>query len=225
MSSARSRSDWNAPASRAPPGRVCASRISGAADAACSDRASVKKMNGYLSNRKALGDHIDGDPTKDHDHGLDDQEPGRADVAGDRLREPAQGVGVVVDAETQVPASSGWTDPFVRLGMRPPLRDDREVRRSLGDPRPPPFSPQRNYGCWSQPARVERPRPVALRARHGHPSRVRIERLRGQCSVAGSNKEHIHAKAPCFPRWRPWRGHRHHAVGRFRRRRRNGQGR
>ena len=55
-------------------------------------------MNGYGSHRSVMHEDVEGDPDHD-DHGLEHEEPGGAEEAGDRLGEAAERIGVVAEPE------------------------------------------------------------------------------------------------------------------------------
>lgn len=75
--------------------RFCASRISGAAYEAWSDRARVRKMNGYSSKRSGSRREDVPDHPQDDDQGHPDDEPPGPQEAGDLLGEAAERLRVV----------------------------------------------------------------------------------------------------------------------------------
>ena len=92
----RSRSAW----------RFCASRISGAAYDACSDSASVRKMNGYVVRAHAGGATMFQMTQTMMNSGHVDDEPPRPDEPRDPLGEPAERLRVVrrrVERRRRVP--------------------------------------------------------------------------------------------------------------------------
>ena len=114
----RSRSAW----------RFCASRIRGAAYAACVEKARFRRMNGYGSHLPKNADDVEGDPDGDDDR-LDDQEAGGAERAGDGLGEATERLGVVVDAEGGGPgeASRGPRRRFIpNVSPKPLSPPDRQ---------------------------------------------------------------------------------------------------
>ncbi len=92
--------------------RFWASRISGAAYAACSDSSSVNSCNCWPSNGLDL---VEPDPQGD-EHALEHQEACGAERAGDGLAELAERLGVVVHAEP--PALAWCGEVFVALHRR-----------------------------------------------------------------------------------------------------------
>ena len=70
-----------------------------------------------------------------HDDGLDDEEPGRAEGAGDRLGELAERVGVVVDAEVEPPAPPRRGEVLVAASRRPRTAGRRRCRQPAGSER------------------------------------------------------------------------------------------
>src|SRR5207344_3557225 len=77
-------------------------------------------------------DDVDEDPDGDDD-GLDDEEAGRAEVAGDGLAELAEGVGVVVDAEAA--AGAAGTRQVLAATPHEPIPSRRGWRQSAGNVR------------------------------------------------------------------------------------------